>query len=143
MNDDEGIAMAVDFTELQAKNVLEGESSKAEELLRDEDKMDKFLRKLEITLKQVPFVGNDLASVTILAELLNSYVKKEYTEIPLGSLISVIGALLYYVSLIDFIPDYILAVGYIGDLLVIKTCVKLVDSDIEDYKKWRNKLGRQ
>ena len=135
--------MGKEFTEEQAEKILKQESKKAEELLNDADKMDKFLKKLEKTIKNVPFVGKDLAAVTILAELLNDYVKKNYTEIPMGSIIAIIGALIYFVSPIDIIPDVIPGIGYIDDLMVIKVCLGLVDADLKEYKEWRKKEGRE
>lgn len=134
--------MGKDFSEEDAKEVLAKESKKAEELLNNKDEMEAFLVKLEKTLKKVPFVGNDLAAVTILAELLNDYTKKNYTEIPVGSIISVIAALLYLVLPIDVIPDFIPGVGYVDDLAVVKLCLTLVNADLEDYKKWRKSVGK-
>jgi len=134
--------MGKEFSEEDAKEILAKESKKAEELLNNKDEMDAFLIKLEKTIKKVPFVGKDLASVTILAELLNDYVKKNYTEIPVRSIISVIGALLYLVLPADFIPDFIPGVGYVDDLAVIKLCLKLINADLEDYKKWRKSVGK-
>jgi uncharacterized membrane protein YkvA (DUF1232 family) len=104
--------------------------------------MDAFLIKLEKTIKKVPFVGKDLAAVTILAEVLNDYVKKNYTEIPVGSIIAVVAALLYFVSPIDVIPDFIPGVGYLDDLAVIKLCLTMVNADLEDYKEWRKNVGK-
>jgi len=138
----EGTNMGKEFSEEDAKEILAKESKKAEELLNNKDEMDAFLIKLEKTIKKVPFVGKDLASVTILAELLNDYVKKNYTEIPVRSIISVIGALLYLVLPADFIPDFIPGVGYVDDLAVIKLCLKLINADLEDYKKWRKSVGK-
>lgn len=130
------------FNEKKAIEELEKGYGEAEELLHDEDKMERFLQRLEKKLKTVPVAGNKLAVVPIMASLVRSYVKKEYTDIPIGTIISVIAALLYFVSPIDFIPDSIPVLGYFDDAAVVAACWKLVESDVEEYIKWRETSGK-
>ena len=60
-------------------------SGEAKILLEDEDKMERFLERLERKLDIIPVVGTGLASIPILISLVRSYIKKEYQEIPIGS----------------------------------------------------------
>lgn len=69
------------------------------------------------------------------------YVKKEYTDIPIGTIIAILSALIYFVSPIDFIPDSIPGIGYLDDVAVVAVCWNLVSSDIEEYTKWREENG--
>lgn len=118
------------------------ESSKgAEELLNDEDKMEKFLQKLEKKFKAIPSVGNALAYMPIMISLVRSYVKKDYTELPITSIISIIVALAYFLSPVDLIPDVVPGAGYVDDALIISACVALVKTDIDDYLIWRKEQG--
>ena len=68
---------------------------------------------------------------------MRAYVKKEYTDIPIGSIIAIISALLYFISPIDFAPDSLMGLGYFDDAAVIGVCLKLVDTDVSEYVKWR------
>lgn len=97
---------------------------------------------MERKIKKVPNVGDDLAAVTTLASAVNSYARKEYLEFPMGTMIAIVAALIYFVSPVDIIPDVIPVVGYIDDLMVIKVCLSLVNSDLEDYKAWRASVGK-
>ena len=130
------------FSEELAQKELEKGYKKAEETLNDVDKMERFLQRLEKKLKTIPVAGNKLADVPIMASLVRSYWKKEYTDIPIGSIISIISALLYFVSPIDIIPDSIPFLGYFDDATVIAVCWKLVESDVEEYQKWRKENGK-
>lgn len=126
-----------EFNEEKAKQELEVRYAKAEKLLNDEDKMEKFLKRLEDKLKKVPVAGNVLAIIPTLISLLRSFIKKEYTEVPLGTIISIIGALIYFLSPIDAIPDVIPGAGYLDDAGVLGVCLKLINDDLEEYRKWR------
>ena len=119
----------------------EENSKEAEDILKDEGKMEKFLQKLEKKLKTVPVAGNVLAYVPLLMSLVRSYVKKEYTETPVTSMVSIVIALIYFLSPIDIIPDFIVGVGYIDDAAIITGCLALVRTDLEDYRKWRKENG--
>ena len=130
------------FTEEQAKELLEEGYAKSEEILKDEDKLERLFQRLEKKLKIVPVVGDKLADVPIMASLIKSYVQKEYTDIPIGTIIAVISALVYFVSPIDIIPDSIPGAGYIDDGVVIAVCLKMVDSDLMEYRKWREENGK-
>lgn len=121
----------------KAEKVLKKGYPKAKQLLRDQDKVEGFLQKLEKKLRTIPFIGGKLADISVMASLLNSYVHKEYTSIPFGSIVAVVSALIYFVSPIDIIPDFIPGVGHIDDALVIAACWRLVKSDLKEYLEWR------
>ena len=122
---------------------LERGYSKAEKLLQDEDKFERFLQRLEKKLEVIPGVGSKLAEVPIMASLVKNYVKKEYTDIPIGSVIAIVSALIYFVSPIDLVPDSIPGIGYVDDVAVIGLCLKLVEADVKEYKKWREDNGKE
>ena len=128
---------AESFDENQAQNELKKGYKKAEILLHDENKLEIFLQKIENKLTIVPIVGNALSYIPVMISMIRSYVRKEYTEIPIGSIISMISALIYFVSPVDIIPDFLHVVGYLDDAAVVAACIKLVKSDIDDYKQWR------
>ena len=131
------------ITKKEAKEELEKGYSKAEKLLEDNEKTEIFLQKLEKKLKTIPKLGDALAMVPILISLVRSYIKKEYTEIPLGSIIAVLSALIYILAPVDAIPDAIPAAGLIDDALVITTCYKLVKSDVDEYIIWRKENNKE
>jgi len=131
------------ITKKEAKEELEKGYSKAEKLLEDNEKTELFLQKLEKKLKTIPKLGDALAMVPILISLVRSYIKKEYTEIPLGSIIAVLSALIYILAPVDAIPDAIPAAGLIDDALVITTCYKLVKSDVDEYIIWRKENNKE
>ena len=131
------------FDEQKAQEELEKGYPSAEKLLSDQDAVERFLQRLEKKLRTVPLVGKTLASIPVLASLVRNYVKNEYTDIPIGSIIVITSALIYFVSPIDFIPDFIPGIGHIDDALVVAACLKLVESDVEEYVNWRKANGKE
>ena len=128
--------------EKEALIELEKGYDEAKEVLNNSDKMERFLQRLERKLKIIPLAGEKLAAGPVMASLIKSYVKKEYTDVPIGTIIAVISALTYVISPIDLIPDSIPVLGYFDDAAVVAACWKLVESDIEEYTQWREKNNK-
>lgn len=114
----------------------------AEIYLSDERKRAHFLLRLEKKLKVVPKVGEKLARIPLFVSLLYDYFKGNYTEIPIGSLLSLIACLIYFVSAIDFIPDIIPVVGYLDDAACLALCWQWISSDVIEYENWRNQTSQ-
>ena len=129
----------VEFGEEEANIELKKRYKKAEKILDDEDKLGNFLDRLEYKLNKVPVGGNILSMIPVMIAMLRSYFKKEYKDIPLGTLIALVSALLYWLAPADVIPDVIPIAGYVDDATVIATCLKLINDDIKEYKVWKEK----
>ena len=111
---------------------------RAADMMRDDGEMEAFLVKLEQKMSEVPMVGSGLKNIPLLASLVRSYVMKEYRLAPMGTMIAVVAALLYWVSPIDLIPDVVPGVGYLDDAAVVTICWKMVEADVEAYEEWRD-----
>ena len=75
----------------------------------------------------------------LLISLIQDYDKGDYQEIPWESLAGIVTALLYVLSPVDLIPDFIPAIGTLDDALVIAVCLKLVKKDLDAYTFWKTK----
>lgn len=131
----------IDQNVAKIKETLDKNEAIAKTLLKNTDKLEEYLQKLENKLKTVPVVGSSLAYVPTLISLVRNYIKKEYSEVPIGTLLSIVAALLYVLSPIDILPDAIPGIGYLDDAFVVTACLSLIRTDLEDYTSWRKKKG--
>lgn len=115
---------------------------KNSEKIIKENKLEETLQRLEEKLKTIPNFGEQLSHIAVFASLINSYVNKEYTKIPIGTLTAIVSAILYVISPIDIITDIIPGLGYIDDAAVVLACFCLVESDIQEYLAWREEQNK-
>lgn len=82
-----------------------------------------------------------LARVAEDLKLLIHYVKdiatRKYTDYSRASLSLVIGVLIYVVSPVDIIPDFIPGLGWTDDATLIAWAIKELDDELQRYKRRR------
>lgn len=81
-------------------------------------------------------------NLQLLFGIIRDWISGDYRDIPVGSIIAIIIGLLYFVSPVDIIPDFIPG-GLIDDAAVLGIVIKQVKSDLNKYKDWldENKLN--
>ena len=131
------------FTDEMLESQISKNTKEAEELLKDEDRMERFLQRLEREPEEVPVVGKQLSNIPMLVSLVRSYIRKDYRDVPLGSIIAIVSALIYFLSPIDLLPDSIPVLGYVDDAAVFAFVWKMVADDIEEYRKWQEANGKR
>ena len=111
----------------------------AEEIIGNKKETDKILNKsmkVAFKLRSGP-LAQVWEDVQLLFSLLRDWMSGEYREIPVGSVIIILGCLIYLVNPIDIVPDIIPVLGHIDDIFVIGLVLSQVHADLQAYKKWK------
>lgn len=74
----------------------------------------------------------------LLQALCVAWWKGEYRAINKSALVSVVAGLLYFLSPIDAIPDWIPVIGYLDDLAVLGWVMKTWSDELEAFRTWRD-----
>jgi uncharacterized membrane protein YkvA (DUF1232 family) len=114
-------------------------TGKAEKIVEDKEKTQEVLNKATEKAHKVKGALEKVwESLTLMFGLVSSWVKGDYRDVPVGSIIAIIAALIYLICPIDVIPDFIPGIGFIDDVFVIGLVVAQVAKDLEKYKIWKN-----
>jgi len=95
------------------------------------DKEGKILKKTRGPLEK--FAQN----IKMLFSLVKDYANGSYREVPWVTIAAIIGSLLYILSPIDLIPDFIPVLGLTDDAAVLALCLKGIVSDLTKYQAWK------
>ena len=130
-----------DITEDDYIEAFEEKCGKARKMLKDTDKVEKFLKRLEKKLQGLPVLNDTLVYIPQMGMMLNSYIRKQYTNVPFGMIAAILGCLLYFVAPIDLVPDLLPGIGYLDDAAMVGAALMLVKSDLDEYMEWRENSG--
>lgn len=75
--------------------------------------------------------------IKTMCDMVASWAKKEYREIPYRTIGMIILTLVYVFSPVDIIPDAIPGIGLLDDALMVTLCLKAVQGDIDDFRVWK------
>ena len=70
--------------------------------------------------------------------LAKDYANDNYKEISNTSVVAVVGGLLYFISPLDVIPDFILGLGFLDDAFIIGYVFNKVAKELDQYQKWKD-----
>ncbi len=130
-------SMANEFNLDKAKEVLDSGMSQAQELINDPSKINELLESVQEKVKDIPYVGEDIANIPTMISMVKSYITKEYTEVSPKVIAALVSAFLYLIKGKDLIPDSIPLLGQVDDAAVIAVAMKLIAPEIEAYKQWK------
>lgn len=74
--------------------------------------------------------------VQLLFGMVRDWSTGEYKEVPKGSIIIILIAILYFLNPFDAIPDVVPVAGFIDDVFVLGLVINQIGSDIDKYKEW-------
>jgi uncharacterized membrane protein YkvA (DUF1232 family) len=114
--------------------------SKAEEYARDPEKAKNLVNEAmkKAKGKNKGPLGEVWRYLTALIRLTRDYFNKSYTDVPWQTIVLAIAALIYFVSPIDLIPDFIPGVGYLDDAGVISLVVASIKADLDNFLEWED-----
>jgi len=77
-----------------------------------------------------------IEDLKLFVSLIRDYRSGAYKKFPFLSVAGIVFTLIYIISPIDLIPDYILGIGQIDDAAILGFCLYLLRKDVRKYKEW-------
>lgn len=115
---------------------------RASSILQDPDRLRKLLAN---SVSKIREVGNDNESlqklkhqVNTLNRMIRAYANGEYRHIPWKNMLTVTAGIVYFVTPLDFIPDFIPIAGFLDDLTVLMWVFNSVKESIEEFEEWES-----
>lgn len=120
----------VEATDMISKGVR---GIKEEDVKKVLDKTDEIKQKFE---KPGP-LGRFVEDIKLLISILKDYWSRKYRQVPFWTIAAIVFALLYVLSPIDMIPNFIPVIGLVDDAMVVAACLAMIEQDLHEYKHWK------
>jgi uncharacterized membrane protein YkvA (DUF1232 family) len=75
-----------------------------------------------------------------LGRLVKAYALGQYRSVPWKAMLSVVAALIYFVSPIDLIPDFIPITGLTDDVGVLLWVYNSISTEIGEFLSWEKSI---
>ncbi|HEK1687766.1 TPA: DUF1232 domain-containing protein [Pseudomonas putida] len=85
-----------------------------------------------------PKLGQLRDDLRVMQALCLAWWRGEYRAVSPKALVTIVAGLLYFVSPLDAIPDWIVGVGFLDDIAVLGWVLKTVGDELARFKAWRD-----
>ncbi len=114
-------------------------TSKAADYIQSKEKLTGLIDKASIKATGKQGKLKDVwASLLSFFRLIRAFANGSYRQISMQSLLTIVAAVVYFVSPIDLIPDFILGLGLIDDATILAWTIRACASDIAAFLAWEN-----
>jgi uncharacterized membrane protein YkvA (DUF1232 family) len=97
------------------------------------------MAKIQNKIVKFSLWGRLINDFKLLFSLIKDYWKGVYRDVSIWSILVSSLTIIYILSPIDIIPDFILGVGQIDDAAVLLLCVYFLEKDLYKYQEWKNR----
>jgi uncharacterized membrane protein YkvA (DUF1232 family) len=127
-------------SEKKINEAVNRSKTRAEEYLHDSEKsrilVEEAVKKANEREPGSKISKDFWSQIKAFIRMLKAYINKEYTIIPWASIAMVTGAVLYFVSPIDLMLDWIPVAGLIDDAAVLVFVLRQIRGDLEKFQIW-------
>ena len=113
----------------------------AQDLIRNPQalkfKLDGAMEKLNKS-KVKDALGKNVDDLKTLVRMVKAWLARDYREVPTSTIVYIVAAIIYFVNPTDFMPDFILGLGLLDDIAVLRWVMEKIKLDIERFKKWES-----
>lgn len=79
--------------------------------------------------------------IHLLFSLVKDWASGGYKDISRSAILLIIAGLIYFVSPIDLIPDWIVGLGFADDIAFLAVIINQLDKELIKYKLWKTNIS--
>ena len=86
-------------------------------------------------------LGVYVEELKTLIRLTKLWGTRKYSGVETQTILYTIVAVVYFVTPTDFVPDFILGLGFVDDIAVLSWVLGMIKDDLQKFKDWEKKLN--
>ena len=87
--------------------------------------------------KKAGFLSQYWEDIKTSFSLIRDWFNGTYDKVPARMVVSLVGALIYFISPLDVIPDWVPMAGLVDDAAILAFVFKLSEADLNIYRRWK------
>lgn len=121
--------------------------NKAKEVLSNNEKVKVLLNDVKKKIDKINHSSEERTSfvyqVQVLVKMLRAHFKGEYNAFSTSTVLMLVFGLVYFITPIDLIPDFIPGLGLTDDISIVYMIFKSVADDIANFRYWEAEVQNQ
>jgi uncharacterized membrane protein YkvA (DUF1232 family) len=117
---------------------------KAEKVMHDPGRLSRLLETSKSKIRQLDLGENEfyniLDTIRTFIRMLRAFRSGQYDAIPWVTILMIVAALIYFVTPLDLLPDFIPITGYVDDFTLIMAIFNRFKEDITAFQAWENSI---
>ena len=113
---------------------------KAKALLKDDGALRKVVQGARAWLekqKKIPLMQGTVEEMIGVIDLLTAYADGKYRQVPKRMLVAMVIGILYVVSPVNLIPDWIPVIGWLDDIAIFAIIMDMgVSAELKKFRAW-------
>jgi uncharacterized membrane protein YkvA (DUF1232 family) len=97
--------------------------------------------KLKAESNENRFQEDFLLKLGTLSRMLKAYYNGSYRKVPSGAIMRIVGGLVYFVWVLDVIPDFIPILGFADDVAVIIWIYNGLNVELQEFEAWESAVA--
>jgi uncharacterized membrane protein YkvA (DUF1232 family) len=110
--------------------------SRAAEYLADASKTEALLDEAQKKARPGKSFVRIWDDTLALMRLIRAYAQGRYREVPWLTVLTATAAIVYFVTPVDFIPDFIAGLGLLDDAAVLTWALSAVGRSLAEFRAW-------
>lgn len=130
---------------MNKERVFKKYKERAGNILKDKERVNQLLGSTSDKLQQIVNSNDKLKElvdkVSVFFRMVKAQFSGDYRELPWRTLMLIAGAMLYFITPTDLIPDFLPAIGFTDDVAIVYWIYNSIKEDIERFESWENSLA--
>lgn len=88
-------------------------------------------------------LGKYVDDLKTLMRLLSAWISRKYTGVETQTIVYTVVAVVYFVTPTDFVPDFVLGLGFVDDIAVLTWVLEKIRDDVNKFKEWEKNKNKE
>lgn len=128
-----------------SNNKLDKIFGKAKETITENEKVKSLLKDVKLRVDKINTDSEERTTfvhqIQILVRMIRAHFNGTYSAFSTSTILSLVFALVYFITPVDLIPDFIPVLGLTDDISLVYFIFKSLAEDILRFKTWEEASG--
>ncbi|WP_258105180.1 YkvA family protein [Marinoscillum sp. MHG1-6] len=123
-----------------ANKKIDAMMTRAKETLSNNERVKKLLESVKDKIDEISQDGegkqNFIYHLQTIIRMVKAQVTGEYHSFSIQSMLMLVFALVYFITPLDLLPDFIPALGFTDDISIVLFIFRSIKEDIDQFLSW-------